>query len=1424
MPRRTRFLLAVIAAAAAIGGRIEAQVVTTSLTREDGVAVQSAPARNGFSLFAEEDLAGTSLRLTGVMRYAFFNAGGLCSFGNTAGDIFNSSCGQGGGSSNYFHIASSWGAGLDAYRSIRSVHPGVANMRQPTGYSTPYRMTSVAPITTRIGPADGQFAKYFSGVTAANGEGCRDMQGAQGAGLPANFTLLASSDCPVTWAGNTWGGIRQIPDSVWIRRFNANPTAFRWDDWKISPSEIGNAPPLGDNASFGSFSDFPREVVQKYGGVTPQGFGPPQERGFPLGLEVRADAFKFDRATLRDGVFVRWLLINNSAKVWGRGIDYDSLAFGVDPGYSFGGPRPSVNNIISLGVHSAMSGNLSGRCNATTYPRRVPPGANEGCDGTNNGFPFIMFLKSPLGDLRNKMFTMKNSDGSPRYPSFYKPDHQEADDTITFNRFFQGGFGNAQVRYQGRNDRAFFGAIAGREADALDGRVTGDITAAQLWSDFLYEGTDGTNGLQNARFNKSVPSSIPGYGKWDWNDDGIPDTIKVPDCGRFGCAKPFADTIAGGFTSDNGENLGSFLGVSEFSLKAGDTTEFMFYLGYVGGRDTIPFLRAINNITEGYLKNYAGASPYPVPAISANDVQVTSASFRDSVSGAQNVNVRLQLRMAPRHDDPYLKAILARIQSAEGADLRRLNPTLVNEVTRRMQQNLAEVLIFMSCDGGTSWTSDANCAGSVEAYRTRDARGNPIGLGWRPRFILAPTDTAANNGVLSTYVVNDIVQGGREYLYSVVTKTRSLGDIEVLLSATFDAAGNITTWKTGTLEDALTVDIDSVVTPLRTSGSSTVVVYAPLSVPAGTIFARFDSSTVQGNATNRVAINTTSSAVSGRFRMRFGNRFIVQRSVNTVNNATTTMVVRQSVYARGSMAGSAGAVNFVAAADTFVGTGPLTYSTGGSGLNIQNLSTTPRANLSAAQTQVFLDTISKAGYVVVGENGEPLYLAVGNTFAGGGSLGIAQSTVSFEGAPNNPGFTATVNDEADAPAARVATVVRATGDTLNSTVTNANGVVYQSTGSQLFNMSANQFKVGGYTPGGIWKLAWSSDAFGPLAPFAWGVPDQLQSALNASLEARTVARTTLIGEGLRSLPNFPGGALGNRPIIPAKLPFTIVGTDGQPADAVFLQRHATGNPVDSVLRNSILLGSNGDTARVTVPPDVWMPGDTLYIIEQMLVDSTAVIAGNTVTVHGDTVVNGRAQRLPIQVRRPTLTLRLRMACNSNVTSARNTCNPLRLGEIGASGYLPFASGHTSVFHLNRQFDQNSEVLLTGVPVRANARPLTKTDMARIHAVPNPYVVQSDFDAIGLNRERVDARIRFVNVPDEGMMRIYSISGQLVQQLSWTPQDLIASGDGSPHGDLPYNLRNMNGLDIVSGLYMFVLTPRGPNANGMIARGKFVVIR
>jgi hypothetical protein len=132
--------------------------------------------------------------------------------------------------------------------------------------------------------------------------------------------------------------------------------------------------------------------------------------------------------------------------------------------------------------------------------------------------------------------------------------------------------------------------------------------------------------------------------------------------------------------------------------------------------------------------------------------------------------------------------------------------------------------------------------------------------------------------------------------------------------------------------------------------------------------------------------------------------------------------------------------------------------------------------------------------------------------------------------------------------------------------------------------------------------------------------------------------------------------------------------------------------------------------------------------------------------------------------------------------------------------------------------------LTAQALVPSGLPITKRDMDIITVVPNPYIVQGAFDRIGSQRSIQESRIMFVNVPKAGLLRIYSISGQLMQQLSWTEADLVVNANGSPHGDLPYNLRTREGTDLGPGLYLWVLTARGETANGQVARGKFVLIR
>jgi hypothetical protein len=108
-------------------------------------------------------------------------------------------------------------------------------------------------------------------------------------------------------------------------------------------------------------------------------------------------------------------------------------------------------------------------------------------------------------------------------------------------------------------------------------------------------------------------------------------------------------------------------------------------------------------------------------------------------------------------------------------------------------------------------------------------------------------------------------------------------------------------------------------------------------------------------------------------------------------------------------------------------------------------------------------------------------------------------------------------------------------------------------------------------------------------------------------------------------------------------------------------------------------------------------------------------------------------------------------------------------------------------------------------------------MARIRVVPNPFMLFSTYQT-SPNRPR----LLFTHVPPEGTLRIYTVAGQFVQQITWVPADL--QGDG----DLVWNLTTRFGEIVASGLYVWVLTaprdPGGPPGPSVTARGKFVVIR
>jgi hypothetical protein len=266
-------------------------------------------------------------------------------------------------------------------------------------------------------------------------------------------------------------------------------------------------------------------------------------------------------------------------------------------------------------------------------------------------------------------------------------------------------------------------------------------------------------------------------------------------------------------------------------------------------------------------------------------------------------------------------------------------------------------------------------------------------------------------------------------------------------------------------------------------------------------------------------------------------------------------------------------------------------------------------------------------------------------------------------------------------------------------------------------------------------------------------------------------------------------------LVPLSFPFTVRNrTFARPVAVAALRR----------LDDVILLGSGDDTISVEIPDNVWVPGDRLVFIEDIREDSLA---------SGGLVLDSLGQ--PAQrLRRAISFSRAVLGCDT----PRLSCNPLRDGSPGATGYVPMLPGDRTEFEYYAGFPETGaftfEVLAA---VTGTAVTVTDSALRLIRVVPNPYVVYSAYQT-----SLEEGRLLFTNMPPAGTLRIYTVAGQFVQQITWEPPDL--EGDG----DLYWNLRTRGGLDVASGLYLWVLNapsdPGNPASTPLRASGKFVIIR
>jgi len=76
---------------------------------------------------------------------------------------------------------------------------------------------------------------------------------------------------------------------------------------------------------------------------------------------------------------------------------------------------------------------------------------------------------------------------------------------------------------------------------------------------------------------------------------------------------------------------------------------------------------------------------------------------------------------------------------------------------------------------------------------------------------------------------------------------------------------------------------------------------------------------------------------------------------------------------------------------------------------------------------------------------------------------------------------------------------------------------------------------------------------------------------------------------------------------------------------------------------------------------------------------------------------------------------------------------------------------------------------------------------RIYVVPNPYYAYSGYEA-----NRLDTRVRIINLPTKATIRIYSLDGTLIRQLD---------KDNPNVSYMDWDTRNAKGLPIASGMYL-----------------------
>jgi hypothetical protein len=1502
--------LAFLGFTAGVAGPLQAQTTKPGEPEVLGRSLGRSDSR--FRLFGERDFAESGLRMPADFTGCTDNTSNL----TTARQCWENFNPRPAGQYNmpsWFDMFFYWAAPPSERNKHAATVPSLANANNK-GYTMLSRISE--GMTGEILPMDGTLGPFHAGATEAGDGSCLDFRT-----LPSGVPLLAGNDCPPTWGSQGWQGTRFVDQDGFLAFADQVGDAnFSFDSWRVPQELRRNDKFLGDFQTFGFFHDYSADALfgssihPSYGNVVPQGdpAEEPTRSGWPLGLMAKMDVFAFFSPGLVNTSWWQLTVVNNSAEVYGVGLDYDSVYMGLQPGWLPYEQGASLYRSPGTGTVRGATFCQTPGCGPGGDPMHpgdqwgsIPP--NGLGEGFNYGAAAIIVMKSPIGDLRNKQFS------DPASPFFGKGNPEEYDDTITFNHGHMCGFhGCSAVLWDGIPSTAAtsdfeqrqFGMVASITSDVIGDRALGDIADHTAWDTWRWEAYPDRGALD---FNRWTP------GNWDWNDDDVDDELAYDDCSdnsgpQFdeyvgyskNCSVAWSDSLPGGFGNVYA-NRGAVTGVGPIHMAAGDTVEWVFAV--VHANDLAGIEADIAKAIDHYQAFYLGPEKAPEPTITS--VEVQEGGENASAQGYPQAAITLYFDdTSESWEDPFLTKFLDDMLAADPESdlgkIRELNPSLEGTLRDLIPNNVAAIHVFKSCDGGSTFTDDATCFAAP-------ATGGVFGdLGWEPWMTLEPDV----DGNFDNVVSDNGIFGGRTFLYTLVTETRGLtvsvrtgvpGNAELtatqeeigsgdgteitftgtlpsipvapttvvisdgnLQTVTDDGAGNLVgavdpagnntiDYETGAYDVSFTaapaagatvtadyqyvfvtciaecgsqtLEIAPVIVPsitTSTGAANVASVYVPVAQQSGYAAATVTLVTASPDFIpfERMNVRPTENDVDdGEYSLVFGDAVTVTEvAIESATGAalqetgvkivaadgTTTLTTPGKVAVEGTFS------EYDLLQEVGVGDGTAKDFTG----TLNNPEVVPGSVKLTAGTQVVTDDgLGNLEGDVDALGNNTINYTTGDfdvTFAGAPASG-AVITAFYQEVGTDwrtrvwtfEGLTAVLADGSGVPL--TVTSDLSGGQTVPGayfglanypgfTFSVDNGVGGTFEGQYYLNANAERIgplvepsvtfldgETSGVTAQGRYRITWSDQPFGPGSPFFLNSsdPDGTEQGFVQSLQARQLGQTASTDPSIASYMGLPAEAL-----LAVRLPFTVENiTDidnPTPVEVVI---------TSDIKSTEIPLGNALSTLNVAVPETEWVPGDGLILVEGSAPDFDITFAFAMVGCLPSSWV-------------------------------RTTCNPLALSSPGATGYIPAKADEELHFGYYQAitsatgytFDVGSAV--TGSNLVENSREAIVAALDSVKVVPNPFVMFSRYSTSA----NVD-RVIFTHVPPQGVVRVFTANGQFVQQVKWTPDDL------NERGDLWFNLRTKEGLEMAAGLYLFVLEAQDMNGVEIgTAKGKFVLIK